>query len=229
MWEIPLLTCGSSPNTVPCALVSEFREHPTDHPTNNRPSTHLPADRPRGILRRGSRRPRTPHRPIGPRSHRVARMWHLHSMMRVPALLALVLTVGCTGTPAAAPSTAASIGVAPSEEPPPGELVLHVRRGCCYTEGSFFFVEVREVDGGTVMRRRYGPARSGFVLRQELEPGAYALLTFERPCEGACPRPFNAQALDPPNSRCRNTVRLGAGETKRVTVMTVPGHDCGTY
>ena len=151
--------------------------------------------------------------------------------MRRTLLLLLVLAAACTGSPtvASTPSATTSTGDEPTPTPSRGVLVLDVSRGCCYREGSFFYLKVRTDTGEVVVDRRYGAAQLEFIVREKLPPGSYSILTYERPCEGGCPKPFRVGALDPPASRCERTVTIRSGEKNRIRVVTVPGHDCGTY
>lgn len=122
-----------------------------------------------------------------------------------------------------------STSAEPSPTSAPGMLSLDVFRGCCYTEGSFFFVRVRDDAANTVQSRRYGPAELKFVTRLSLAPGTYSLVTYERPCEGACPAPSHAGALDPPTGRCKRNVTIMPGERQRIRIVSIPGHTCGGY
>lgn len=73
-------------------------------------------------------------------------------------------------------------------------------------------------------------AEAEFVVRKSLALGAYSVLTYERPCEGACPEPGQVGALDRPTSRCQRTLSIESGETSRLPGVSGPGVDeCPTY
>lgn len=55
------------------------------------------------------------------------------------------------------------------------------------TEGSVFYLVVRTSAGQQIMQKTYGAARMQFVVRMSLAPGAYSVVSYERPCEGGAP------------------------------------------
>jgi hypothetical protein len=110
----------------------------------------------------------------------------------------------------------------------PGTLVARVTRRCCFTEGSIFFIVVRDRGGQAIFERAEYP-RSGkrLVVRHALAPGSYEVSTFERPCDGTCPRGAadSLGFLDPATSRCRWSVHVESGAEYILRVFTGPQID----
>ena len=149
------------------------------------------------------------------------------------AIVLVVLATACTGgetvsrTPSLTP-TQTPVGTAPPQAP--GQLVLAVSRRCCYTEGSYFFLKVRTDAGELILGRTYGAADNKFAVRKSLPPGTYSILSYERPCEGACPEPGDVGTLDPPTSRCERVLIIESSETYHLPVIAGPGvNECPTY
>ena len=85
-----------------------------------------------------------------------------------------------------------------------------------YVEGSMSYLNVRR-RGRVVLRRvRQGPVR----VRLRPRAGLYRVESFQRPCDGNC------SLLDPPTDRCSRRVRVYAGESARVRIVTRPGRGC---
>lgn len=149
------------------------------------------------------------------------------------AILVVVLATACTrGETASKPlsltPTQTPVGTAPPQAP--GQLVLAVSRRCCYTERSFFFLKVRTDAGELILERTYGAADNKFAVRKSLPPGTYSILSYERPCEAACPRPGQVGALDPPTSRCERVLTIESSETYHLPVIAGPGvNECPAY
>jgi hypothetical protein len=127
------------------------------------------------------------------------------------ALIAAALLAGCAeGQPRAAPAA------------PAGPARLIVRETLptqpIYREGTIAFLRVERlrsrtaVIDGPVTRRGVIRGR-GPLLDRKLAPGAYRLVSYQRPCDGNC------GYLDPPTARCEATVELAAGDTRTVTVV----------
>lgn len=149
------------------------------------------------------------------------------------AILVVVLATACTGgeTASGTPSlTATQTTVGMTQPQAPGQLVLAVSRRCCYTEGSFFFLKVRTDAGELILERTYAAADTKFAVRKALPPGTYSILSYERPCEAACPRPGQVGALDAPTSRCERVLTVESSETYHLPVIAGPGvSECPTY
>jgi hypothetical protein len=85
-----------------------------------------------------------------------------------------------------------------------------------YVEGSVSYIRVRK--GRRVVLQR---SREGAVsFERRLRAGLYRVASFQRPCDGTC------FVLDPPTDRCSRRVRIFAGETATVRVVTRPGRGC---
>jgi hypothetical protein len=114
--------------------------------------------------------------------------------------------------------TSVDANVAPGEEQ--GFLLVDQYRDGSFTEGAFPFVKVQSTDGRLVTERLVRDARSTVpLLRQPVPAGSYRLVTYQRACEGACPRRGD-RGLDPPTLRCEAVVEIAAGKT--VTVLLRP-------
>jgi hypothetical protein len=90
-----------------------------------------------------------------------------------------------------------------------------------YTEGAYAFVEIRTAGGllvSSVQTDRYHLAQE--LLRTHLASGEYALLTYVRPCEAACP------AMDAPTDQCETTFNAGAAGSIVITVRRSVGQAC---
>ncbi|MEA2332776.1 MAG: hypothetical protein QOH58_2914 [Thermoleophilaceae bacterium] len=81
--------------------------------------------------------------------------------------------------------------------------------GGAYPEGSISYLRVRRGPRVVIRRSRPGPIRA----RLHPRPGTYRVTSFQRPCQGDC-------------SGCSGRVRVFAGETSRVGVVTRPGRSC---
>ena len=149
----------------------------------------------------------------------------MSASIRGTLVLALV-AVACTGgDPVSRTPAVTSTQVEGSRASSRGQLVLTVSRRCCYTEGSFFYVRIRTDAGELVLGRTYPAADTEFVVRKSLAPGSYSILSYERPCEGACPEPGQEGAFDPPMSRCERVLMIESSETYHLTIVAGPGID----
>jgi D-alanyl-D-alanine dipeptidase len=114
---------------------------------------------------------------------------------------------------------AAVAAVAPDAAAAPGTLQVEQRfdlSGGPYIEGSVSYLRVRKGRRVIVERSNQG----GLRVRLSPRPGLYRAVSFQRPCSGNC------SVLDPPTDRCSRRVRVFAGETTHVAVVTRPGHGC---
>jgi hypothetical protein len=110
----------------------------------------------------------------------------------------------------------------------PGMLVTRVTRRCCFTEGSIFFIVVRDRGGRAIFERaEYPPNGKRLVVRHALAAGSYEVSTFERPCDGTCPRGAGDSLgfLDPAMSTCRWSVHVESGAEYILRVLTGPQID----
>ena len=89
-------------------------------------------------------------------------------------------------------------------------------KGLPYIEGSMSYLKIRRHGRTVVQRVRQGP----FRVRLRPRAGLYRVESFQRPCDGNC------SLLDPPTDRCSRRVRVYAGESARVRILTRPGHGC---
>jgi hypothetical protein len=106
-----------------------------------------------------------------------------------------------------------------------GTVVARVTRRCCFTEGSIFFIVVRDHEGQRIFKQaEYPPSGRRLVVRQALAAGRYQISTFERPCDGTCPRGGgdDLTLLDPPTSTCRWRVNIESGEQYILQIVTSP-------
>jgi hypothetical protein len=98
---------------------------------------------------------------------------------------------------------------------------LHVRQqwagDVLYTEGSYSYVRV-EKGGETVAQVRLKGRMPEATLR--LDPGAYRLVSFQRPCDGNC------GSLDPPTDQCIGDIDAKADGRVEAMVRLSPGDGC---
>jgi hypothetical protein len=123
------------------------------------------------------------------------------------ALIAAALLAGCADDqPRAAPDG-------------PARLIVRetLPRQPIYKEGTVAFLRIERVRSRTLVID--GPVTGRGVIRgrsalfdRNLAPGAYHLVSYQRPCDGNC------GYLDPPTARCEVSLELDAGATRTVTV-----------
>jgi hypothetical protein len=107
-----------------------------------------------------------------------------------------------------------------------GRLVIHENRaaGPMYIEGSVSFLRVEAMRPGqrAETQRTPGVAPGGrtLIFDERLPPGAYRLVSYQRPCAGNC------DYLDPPTDRCETVLHIRADETRRLTLVLRPGAGC---
>jgi hypothetical protein len=107
-----------------------------------------------------------------------------------------------------------------------GFLIVDQQLGGFFTEGSFPYVKLESAGGRVIAERLLRDTRILLpLLRQRLDAGTYRLLSYQRPCEGACPR-RGGRGLDPPTLRCEASVEIAAGETVTALVRPRAGHGC---
>jgi hypothetical protein len=95
-----------------------------------------------------------------------------------------------------------------------------------FTEGAFPYVKLESADGEVVAERLLRDTRTILpLLRQRLAPGAYRLMSHQRPCTGSCPA-YGVRGLDPPTLRCEATFEVRPGQTLAALVRVQPGLGC---
>ena len=104
---------------------------------------------------------------------------------------------------------------------PTGLLVVQqVRVGDeLYIEGSKSYVSAEPEDGGEAEELEL-PQTAKPTGSLRLEPGAYTLKSWQRPCAGNC------GYLDPPTDECSGPVSIAEGAETHVTVKLRPGKGC---
>jgi hypothetical protein len=143
-------------------------------------------------------------------------------MHRALSLLPLVLAVaGCgeaersvvTRSAVTAPLTPAGKGRL--------EIVKTFPGGPVFVEGSQTHVRLVNADGHAVAGKISHGGPPAAILRRDLPPGTYHLVTVERPCDGNCGQ------LDPPvdETRCRLDVEVRRSSVSRVTIAVVRAAD----
>ncbi len=108
-----------------------------------------------------------------------------------------------------------------------GVLVVDQGRGSCFfTEGAFPYVKLESADGNVVVERLARDTRCVLpLLRLQVEAGRYRLVSYQRPCEGSCPR-RGARGLDPPTPQCAATVEIRPEQTLTALVRPLGGRGC---
>ena len=93
--------------------------------------------------------------------------------------------------------------------------------GALYIEGAQAFVELSTLDGVLVAAAdtpRYVDELE--LLEESLPPGEYLLVSYVRPCEGACPR------MDPPTDQCQAQFFTQPGAATVLTIRRTVGRPC---
>jgi hypothetical protein len=107
-----------------------------------------------------------------------------------------------------------------------GFLVVDQQLTILFTEGALPYIRLESADGRVVAERLLRDARLVLpLLRLELEPGAYRLVSYLRPCAGGCPRQ-GVRGLDPPTMRCAATLEIASGETVTALIRSGGGRQC---
>jgi hypothetical protein len=121
------------------------------------------------------------------------------------ALGLAVLTLALPGAQAAAPRSALLVV---RQDYPPRPV---------YIEGSVGHLRLTQLSTGRVLvngpRTTYRTRSGDAILRRQLVPGRYRLVSWQRPCDGNC------DYLDPPRDRCAATLTLKSGRRLTVTVV----------
>jgi hypothetical protein len=155
----------------------------------------------------------------------------------IPVLVAAVMLVACgtdTGPDNEPTTTAGETTTSATTAPGPTATIriTQVETDCCYSEGQVSFLELSG-NRGSVLSRGFVPAATSAVLAEvTVEPGTYALESWQRPCEGMCPslddngQPSDERMLDPPVDRCAGEISVTADETTNVLITWAPGDDC---
>ena len=118
------------------------------------------------------------------------------------------------------------VGTGMGADEHPGFLVADQQLEGFFTEGAFPYIRLESADGRVIAERLLRDTRGLLpLLRQRLAAGEYRLVSYQRPCGGACPR-RGERGLDPPTLRCEATVEMAAGETVTALVRPRVGHGC---
>lgn len=88
-----------------------------------------------------------------------------------------------------------------------------------YAEGSDSFVRVEREGRKAIERQLVSPTKIPRA-RIRLEPGAFRLVSFQRPCDGNC------GTLDGPTDQCSGSFKGAAGDVIDLTVRFTPGEGC---
>jgi hypothetical protein len=133
------------------------------------------------------------------------------------ATAVVVLAGACCALPRLAASDAQQTAPSSSGVLRIGERVLP--SDSVFVEGAVEFVTLHRVSTGRlVVRRRFD--MGAISLSRRLAPGSYRVASWTQSCSGNCGH------LDPPSNRCQRTVRVSAGRTLRVTVLSKVGAHC---
>lgn len=90
--------------------------------------------------------------------------------------------------------------------------VVHHQVDCCYAEGSFSYLVLRNSPGNVVFWREFQAGTEPVTaMEATLPPGQYTVQTFQRPCDANC------GFVDPPDGFCEKAIRLDAGESLALT------------
>lgn len=131
-------------------------------------------------------------------------------------IAAAALSTALAIAPALAPTAASA---SPAGAAAKGRLrVTQVQTDCCYTEGQVSFLRVRGPE--SLDRRFLAPALTVVALDADVAPGAYRLVSYQRPCDGNC------HYLDAPTDRCAGRISVAAGRLTDVTITWAPGAGC---
>jgi hypothetical protein len=107
-----------------------------------------------------------------------------------------------------------------------GFLVVDQELGVFFTEGAFPYVRLESAEDDVAAERLLRDTRGVLpLLRLQLEPGAYRLVSYLRPCAGGCPRQ-GVRGLDPPTMRCEATLEIASGERLTALIRSGRGPRC---
>lgn len=147
-----------------------------------------------------------------------------------PFTLALALAAvgsACTGSGPA--DTLASRGAEQSATTDPATgprarlVVDQTWAGALYTEGFFSYIRLETPEGIVIARMEFRGSRTTQpLLRRWLPAGIYRFVSYQRGCDGSCPRGGHDGALDPPSSRCATTFGLQPGQRFVAAVRVRP-------
>jgi hypothetical protein len=129
----------------------------------------------------------------------------------------VVLASACCALPGLAVSGAQQMGRSSSGTLRAVERVLH--SDSVYVEGAVELVTLHRVSTARlVLHRRFDMGQ--IALSRRLAAGSYRVASWTQTCSGNCDH------LDSPSNRCQRTVRVDAGKTRRVTVLSKVGANC---
>jgi hypothetical protein len=107
-----------------------------------------------------------------------------------------------------------------------GFLVVDEQLTVIFSEGALPYIRLESAQGRVVAERLPRDARLVLpLLRLQLEPGAYRLVSYLRPCAGGCPR-RGVRGLDRPTMRCEATLEIAAGKTVTALIRSGGGRQC---
>ena len=108
-----------------------------------------------------------------------------------------------------------------------GVLIVDQGRGpCFFTEGALPYVKLESADGHVIVERLVRDTRCVLpLLRLQLQAGHYRLVSYQRPCEGSCPR-RGGRGLDPPTPQCAATLDITPEQTLTALVRPLGGRGC---
>ena len=101
---------------------------------------------------------------------------------------------------------------------------LHVHGA--YDDGAFHYLRIEDHTGEVVLERQY---RRGSDVRlvARLHSGRYRVISWQRPCEGACPGKGHGHArLDAPTDICGTKIKVVPNQLLTVIVRLKPGVGC---
>jgi hypothetical protein len=95
-----------------------------------------------------------------------------------------------------------------------------------FSEGAFPYIKLESAGGRIIAEQLLRDTRLVLpLLRLELEPGAYQLVSYQRPCDGGCPRQ-GVRGLDPPTPACAATLEIAPGRTLTALVRRRGDRGC---
>jgi hypothetical protein len=106
-----------------------------------------------------------------------------------------------------------------------GFLVVDQRLAIFFTEGALSYIRLESTKRRVVAERLFRDGGVLPLLRQRVSPGAYRLVSYQRPCEGSCPG-HGTRGLDRPTMRCEATLEIGSGETVTALIRSAGGGRC---
>jgi hypothetical protein len=139
-------------------------------------------------------------------------------------LALLVLADG--RTPATTSQQPARTSATTALEGQVGLVVVDQQLGVFFTQGAFPYIRLESAEGQVVAEHLLHETRSVLpLLRQRVSPGTYRLVSYQRSCEGSCPR-RGTRGLDPPTMRCEATLEVASAQTVTALIRSDGGPRC---